>query len=250
VTDTDALDERLRAVERAVADGDADAELAQPRDELTERVDDLSERVAELDAGLQAVRGYVGEVRSADEAIESRADAALATVERLEERVERLERRDAPSDDADDEAAAAGERDDDGVSEREDADPRDHDGRREHAEERDGPDRNRTDAAPADSHRRRVDRKREPTESRRPTGGDAGGCGGRYVGDGIDRRRPETPAGGPRRPPHGGRCPHCASSHSGRGETSAGEYTGERDAEAATEAVDEQGLVARLRSVL
>lgn len=95
MTDIDDLDERLRAVERtltesetAVSDLDDRAELTARLDDLEAEVADLAERVDELDAGLQAVRGYVGNVRQVDEDIERRADAAIATVERLEARLD------------------------------------------------------------------------------------------------------------------------------------------------------------------
>ncbi len=92
--DRDPLDERLRAVERALTDDDdAELDLAVLRDaaalaarvdDVEERLDDLDDRVAELEAATQALRGYVGNVRHVNRAVEERADAALARVERLE----------------------------------------------------------------------------------------------------------------------------------------------------------------------
>lgn len=91
--DCDALDDRLRAVERAVTDADSNADLGALRDAaaLAERLDDVEDRldaveedVQALDAATQAVRGYVGEVRHVNRTVEERADAALARVERLE----------------------------------------------------------------------------------------------------------------------------------------------------------------------
>lgn len=96
VTDIDTLDERLRAVERAVSDvsggGSDDAvALSDPDDDLRERLADLETQATELDAAVQAVRGYVGEIRSVNDEVEHRADAALAAVEGLEGRVDDLE---------------------------------------------------------------------------------------------------------------------------------------------------------------
>ncbi|QSG03756.1 DUF7310 family coiled-coil domain-containing protein [Natranaeroarchaeum sulfidigenes] len=92
MTDLDTVDERLRAVERAISDGDADnVVLADPDGELTERIETLEGNVAELDAAVQAIRGYVGHIRSLDESVEQEADSALAAVDDLRERVDRLE---------------------------------------------------------------------------------------------------------------------------------------------------------------
>jgi len=89
------MEERLRAVERAVADGDGDvaAALGAPTGELQSRIDDLESTTTELESGLQAVRGYVGQVKSVDDEIEQRADAAAAAVDDVEDRVAALERR-------------------------------------------------------------------------------------------------------------------------------------------------------------
>ncbi|MFB6191855.1 MAG: hypothetical protein ABEI11_00870 [Haloarculaceae archaeon] len=80
-----ALNERLAAVERAVTGSDAgpaDLSGAAAREErleeLTERLDDIESRVAELEGGLQAVRGYVGDLRAVNRDVERRAEAALA----------------------------------------------------------------------------------------------------------------------------------------------------------------------------
>ncbi len=90
MTDT-GLDERLRAVERAVGDGaDPDggiaaaADAATRLDDLERRVETIERRLDEHDAGLQAVRGYAGAIRSVNETVERRANAALAAVDRLE----------------------------------------------------------------------------------------------------------------------------------------------------------------------
>ncbi|SNR53400.1 DUF7310 family coiled-coil domain-containing protein [Halorubrum vacuolatum] len=79
------LEERLRAVERAltgggrpVADLEPGAAAADERERLDERLCDLESRVEELEAATQAVRGYVGAVRAVNCEVERRADLALA----------------------------------------------------------------------------------------------------------------------------------------------------------------------------
>ncbi|WP_435317486.1 DUF7310 family coiled-coil domain-containing protein [Haloarchaeobius sp. TZWSO28] len=109
---SDQLNDRLRAVERAISDDDAvsgtmgvDSVGTTPEPgptsettpgergaaRLTDRLDELEATVAELDAAVQALRGYAGNVRSVNERVEKRADGALAAVESLEARVEELE---------------------------------------------------------------------------------------------------------------------------------------------------------------
>lgn len=97
MTDIETLAERLRTVERAVGDGDhvfpgADdvAALESRLDEIESRLDDLEAQTDELDAATQAVRGYVGNVRSVNTDVERRAEAALAATDRLERRIEEL----------------------------------------------------------------------------------------------------------------------------------------------------------------
>lgn len=99
--DAETLDERLRAVERALTDDDATlpalddaASLTRRVDRAEDQLDDLAARVDDLDAAVQALRGYVGNVRHVNEDVERRADAALARVERLEAAVD-----DAPTSD-------------------------------------------------------------------------------------------------------------------------------------------------------
>lgn len=95
MSDDDAVERRLRAVERALTDDDrAVADLAEAG-ELADRVDalesdleDLRDRVAELESATQALRGYVGNVRSVNRDVEQRADAAVAAVDRLEDRLD------------------------------------------------------------------------------------------------------------------------------------------------------------------
>lgn len=89
------LDRRLRAVERALTDGDHDLSALQDSAAMADRLDDVEDRlatieeqVAELDAATQAVRGYVGNVRAVNEDVEERADAALAAVDRIEARLD------------------------------------------------------------------------------------------------------------------------------------------------------------------
>jgi len=87
----DALEERVDALERAVTDGDADlsslAETAAAVERVAtveERLDELQDRLAELEAATQALRGYVGNIRSVNRDVEKRADAALSKAESLE----------------------------------------------------------------------------------------------------------------------------------------------------------------------
>jgi hypothetical protein len=95
MSDTD-LAARLDAVERAItddgtdlADARDDADLAAAVADLESRVADLEATVEELDAGLQAVRGYAGNLRAVNRDVERRASAALAKAETLESSVER-----------------------------------------------------------------------------------------------------------------------------------------------------------------
>ena len=90
--DEETLDRRLRAVERTLTDGE-DVESAPDSGALADRVEtleaelvDARDRITELEAATQALRGYVGNVRSVNEDVERRADAALAAVERVEAR--------------------------------------------------------------------------------------------------------------------------------------------------------------------
>lgn len=85
--DEDAIERRLAAVERALTDGHDPDDLAALRDgaALADRVEDLEAATAELerraddlDAAVQALRGYVGNVRHVNRRVERRADAALA----------------------------------------------------------------------------------------------------------------------------------------------------------------------------
>jgi hypothetical protein len=95
MSDANALDERLRAVERALTDDDSDltdlrdaAELTREIETLAGRFDDAEERLDELDAATQALRGYVGNVRAVNESVERRADAALAKAESVETKLD------------------------------------------------------------------------------------------------------------------------------------------------------------------
>ena len=99
MTDPDVLERRLAAVERTLVDGDCPPEslpeagtVAEDIDRLDARLEDVETRVAELEGATEALRGYVGNVRSVNEDVERRADAAVATVDRLERRVSELER--------------------------------------------------------------------------------------------------------------------------------------------------------------
>jgi chromosome segregation ATPase len=84
----DPLDERLAAVERALTDGDHDltdleaaSETTARLDALEDEIETLDDRVAELEAATQALRGYVGNVRSVNEDVEQRATLALDKAE-------------------------------------------------------------------------------------------------------------------------------------------------------------------------
>lgn len=87
----EALEKRIAALERTITDGEGEysaladgAATAERVETLEARLDDLSDQVAELDAATQALRGYVGNIRSVNREVEQRADAALAKVESLE----------------------------------------------------------------------------------------------------------------------------------------------------------------------
>lgn len=89
------LEDRLAALERAVTDGDHDcsalAEGAATADRLAEieaDLADLADRVAELEAATQALRGYVGNVRSVNSDVEERADLALSKAEAARQAVD------------------------------------------------------------------------------------------------------------------------------------------------------------------
>lgn len=82
------LEDRLAAVERALTDGDHDcsalaegAANAQRVSDLETDVEELTDRVAELEAATQALRGYVGNIRSVNTDVEQRADLALSKAE-------------------------------------------------------------------------------------------------------------------------------------------------------------------------
>lgn len=84
--DLDTLSERVRTLERTLTGGEMpelqdDAELRRTTADLTTRMDDLEAELAELDAAVQALRGYVGNIRAVNADVERRADAALAIAE-------------------------------------------------------------------------------------------------------------------------------------------------------------------------
>jgi hypothetical protein len=90
----DALRERVEALERAVTDGEHDlsavadeADALDRLDRLESQVTALEDQVEDLQAATQALRGYVGNVRSVNTEVEQRADAALAKAESLEQRL-------------------------------------------------------------------------------------------------------------------------------------------------------------------
>lgn len=95
MADVETLADRVRTVERAVTDGECEfpdattlAEVEARVETVEERIEDLDDRATELEAATQALRGYVGNVRSVNEDVEQRADAALAATERLEARLD------------------------------------------------------------------------------------------------------------------------------------------------------------------
>lgn len=76
------LEARLSAVERAVTD-----EKATPhRPDVTDRLDEIETRIRDLEAATQALRGYVGDVKSRDDRGERRADAPLADLNQVRPR--------------------------------------------------------------------------------------------------------------------------------------------------------------------
>lgn len=90
------LEDRLAALERAVTDGEHDcsalAEGAATADRVSDieaELEELTDRVAELEAATQALRGYVGNVRSVNSDVEERADLALSKAEAARRAVDR-----------------------------------------------------------------------------------------------------------------------------------------------------------------
>ncbi|AFK18427.1 hypothetical protein E6P09_06560 [Haloferax mediterranei ATCC 33500] len=82
---------RLDAVERTLTGTDADLSNLEDFAAVEERITDLesavetlTDRLDEVDAATQAIRGYLGGVRTVNEDVERRANAALAKAESLE----------------------------------------------------------------------------------------------------------------------------------------------------------------------
>jgi hypothetical protein len=94
MADADAIERRLSAVERAISGDDGPADLRTPGEQdqrvadVEGRLTDLEETVTDVEAAIQALRGYVGNVRSVNRDVEQRAEAALAAVDRLEARID------------------------------------------------------------------------------------------------------------------------------------------------------------------
>lgn len=92
--DTDRFEARLRAVERALVDGEAPgsiaeaAELAARVESLEEDLDALADRLLTVEAATCALRGVAGQLEHVNREVERRADAALAAVEALDARGE------------------------------------------------------------------------------------------------------------------------------------------------------------------
>lgn len=88
---TERLEHRIETLERAITDGDhdlsalaAEADAVDRLETLESRVDEIDDRVSELEAATQALRGYVGNIRSVNTDVEQRAETAIAKVESLE----------------------------------------------------------------------------------------------------------------------------------------------------------------------
>lgn len=95
---SDPLAARVRAVERALVDGEppgeglaSTADLAERVEAIEDRLSDLDDRLADLEAGLQAVRGYIGEVKAVNDAVEDRASTAIDRTETMGNRLDALE---------------------------------------------------------------------------------------------------------------------------------------------------------------
>lgn len=91
---TDELRTRLKAVERAVTDDEADltalADAATVDERLTAvegRLDEVETRLADLDATTQAIRGYLSGVDGVAADVERQAALALAKAEAVEAHV-------------------------------------------------------------------------------------------------------------------------------------------------------------------
>jgi hypothetical protein len=86
----DALQERIEALERTVADGEFDTELAdhtqieQRLSAVESQLEAIDDQIDDLEAATQALRGYVGNIRSVNDEVEQRANSALAKAEALE----------------------------------------------------------------------------------------------------------------------------------------------------------------------
>jgi chromosome segregation ATPase len=88
----DSLRERVEALERTVADGEFDGGDTDGLDErlsaLESRLDTVESQLDDVEAATQALRGYVGNVRSVNEEVEQRADTAIAKVRALEDELD------------------------------------------------------------------------------------------------------------------------------------------------------------------
>ncbi|WP_423745531.1 hypothetical protein V5735_06055 (plasmid) [Haladaptatus sp. SPP-AMP-3] len=84
--DLETLSERVSTLEQTLTDGEMpaledDAELRRTTADLAARMDELETELDELDAAVQALRGYVGNIRAVNDDVERRVDAALAKAE-------------------------------------------------------------------------------------------------------------------------------------------------------------------------
>ena len=188
--DGDDVEARLEAVERALADGDADltavtesADRERELDELRTRVDDLESQLTDLAASVQAVRGYVGNVRTVNRDVERRADAALAKVEELERQGPDRDRREPDGDTDVSSQPTPGRPRSDGRDDEPPESPGDiarritgrDDGQRERRPPRDGRGRDDTRHRPERTERRRQSRDRSGTPDGSDTDDDEDG---------------------------------------------------------------------------
>lgn len=89
------VEERLAAVERALTDDEVEvaalseaATVERRLDDVEDQLDRLEERIASVEAGVDAVRGHVGDERRAVDEVERTAATALATARRVERQLD------------------------------------------------------------------------------------------------------------------------------------------------------------------
>jgi phage shock protein A len=89
------VEERLAAVERAVTDDEvepaalSDAATVERRlDDLETQLDRYEDRLASVEAGVDAVRGHVGDERRSVDDVEQTAASALSTARRIQRQLD------------------------------------------------------------------------------------------------------------------------------------------------------------------